>query len=530
MAAGAKKRRPPLAVFFFWSRVRESNPPSRLGKPMHYRCTNPAFRCLFSLAQPERFGKSFFRFFLKKFPCPFCFPAPVVILSPAAAAVWEVFDLDFSQLCACGPEGHAQLKRHVDRCAQQGRSYEFAQCGLPAGCRPARADLGFWRDGEDYLIYFRPTVSYQGPSPRLAGFWRCGSHQRFHSFQALSLRLQLLSGELAASAAPPLFVPLNAALQAKVVGQEAAVEAAAFKLCGHICKRAPLRPLSLIFYGPTCVGKSELGKQIAPVLNQLWGEERYRLVWTELNTFTEAHSVYRLTGAPPGYVGYDDQPILEEVRRSPYTIFMFDELDKAHPAVLKVFMSILDEGRCTARRPDGQGERELDFRQCIFLFTTNADLSAGGGRRLGFSAPEPEPPAPDRETAAPPPGPAGLAQRLLQEDERARQALVRTGVLREIAGRFSGLIGFQPLSGAARAAVTARQIAALGREYGLRITQVDPDLAQALTPPDALSLRSTAGVLEGLLTPLLLSYPGGDGTEEPLRLTGTPDAMQLLPA
>ena len=165
------------------------------------------------------------------------------------------------------------------------------------------------------------------------------------------------------------------------------MEAVSFKLWSHICKREPLRPLSLIFYGPTGVGKSELGKAIAPALNRCLGEERYRLVWTELNTFTQPHSVHRLIGAPPGYVGYDDPPVLEAVRRCPYTVFMFDELDKAHPEVLKVFMSILDEGRCTARREDGQGERELDFRRCILLFTTNADLSSSRICSLGFSPP-----------------------------------------------------------------------------------------------------------------------------------------------
>ena len=73
------------------------------------------------------------------------------------------------------------------------------------------------------------------------------------------------------------------------------MEAVAFKLWSHVSKREPLRPLSLIFYGPTGVGKSELGKAVAPALNRCLGEERYRPVWTELNTFTQAHSVHRLT-------------------------------------------------------------------------------------------------------------------------------------------------------------------------------------------------------------------------------------------
>ncbi len=453
------------------------------------------------------------------------------------------FLLEFAQFCACGPSGYAQLKQRVDACAKLGRSYEFAACRLPAGCRPDSAQLGFWRHGEDYLLYFRPGVAYGGSDPLLRAFFGRGAVQRYPGFGALAGCLHALDENAAAlrpdglrpdglrpdglrpnaqPKEPDLLTRLHRELGSRVLGQEEAVEAAAFKLWSHISKREPLRPLSLIFYGPTGVGKSELGKAVAPALNRCLGEERYRLVWTELNTFTQAHSVYRLTGAPPGYVGYEDAPVLEVVRDWPHTVFMFDELDKAHPEVLKVFMSILDEGRCAARREDKTGSRELDFRRCVLLFTTNTDLSGQERPRLGFA------PTPPRR--APSPGEnssGGLPRRIFQADEAARLALTRSGVLREIAGRFSGLIGFQPLSQAAREAVTARQIAALGREYGLDIAQVEPTLAQALTPKDALSLRSSVPMLEGALTSLFLAHAPLGG--RPLRLEGSPECMTLSP-
>ena len=429
--------------------------------------------------------------------------------------------MEFSQFCACGPSGYAQLKQKVDACARLGRSYEFAGCALPPGCVPAQAQVGFWRTGEDYLLYFRPAVAYGGTEPRLNEFFLRGAVQRYAGFQAMADCLRELDSAFT-SPKPDLFQMLKGELQSRVLGQEEAVEAAAFKLWSYVCKQKPLRPLSLIFYGPTGVGKSELGKSVAPALNRCVGEERFQLVWTELNTFTQAHSVYRLTGAPPGYVGYDDPPVLEAVRRCPHTVFMFDELDKAHPEVLKALMSVLDEGRCTARREDRQGSRELDFRRCVFLFTTNTDLS-GKERRLGFAPSERRAPAPP-----PLPGSANLARRLYQADERARLALARSGVLREIAGRFSGLIGFHPLSGDARVQVTAKQIAALGREYGLEVAHVDPGLARALTPQGAVSPRSTVPMLEGVLTPLFLAHRPLSGA--PLRLEGTIDHPCLLPA
>lgn len=436
--------------------------------------------------------------------------------------------MEFSNFCACGPSGYALLKQRVDACAGVGRSYEFAHCGLPAGCAPSQAHVGFWKKGGDYLLYFRPPVAYKGPDTRLRDFFSRGDVQCFPGFQSLVNCLQSLERPAPPAQDPPSpFQRLNQALQEQVLGQEQAVLAASFKLWNHACKREPLRPLSLIFYGPTGVGKSELGKAVAPALNRCIGEERYHLVWTELNTFTQVHSVYRLTGAPPGYVGYDDPPVLEAVRRCPHTIFMFDELDKAHPEVLKVFMSILDEGRCTARREDEQGNRELDFRRCILLFTTNTDLTRPERLQLGF--------VPSVRTGGQPPlptasGPAGLAQRLYREDESARLALTRSGVLREIAGRFSGLIGFKSLDCAARAAVTAKQIAALGREYGLNVAQVSPGLAQALTPGSAVSPRSVVPMLEGVLTPVFLAHTALAGKGTALRLSGTPEHMHLAPA
>ena len=411
----------------------------------------------------------------------------------------------------------------MDACARLGHSYEFDACRMPAFCRPREARLGFWRHGDDYLLYFRPVVAYDGPDRRLRDFFGRGAVQRYPGFDALTGCLRGLEVTASDPSKPDadLDARLRQELETQVLGQRPAVEAAAFKLRCHVCKREPLRPLSLIFYGPSGVGKSELGKAVAPALNRCLGEDRFRPVWTELNTFTQAHSVYRLTGAPPGYVGYDDPPVLEAVRRCPHTVFMFDELDKAHPEVLKVLMSVLDEGRCTARREDEKGSRELDFRRCIFLFTTNTDLS-DGRPGLGFAPPQ-------RQREPPPDRPVSLAQRLFLADEAARQALIRSGVLREIAGRFNGLIGFRPLDREARVAVTVRQITVLGREYGLHIAQVDPDLAQALTPRDALSPRSNLPLLEGLLTPVFLSgavFPG----QEALRLTGTPDRPALIPA
>ena len=465
----------------------------------------------------------------------------------------------FSQFCTGGPEVLETLRRCIDDLGRQGQGYEFPDCRMPEGCVPRQVALGFLKRDRGYLLYWRPAVAYQGRSPVLSALF-ARSVWRFDSYEAMTARLASLrreaeepvlrtfrppvlsqgpapvsapvsaplpspSSKSAASPWPPLYQRLREELGKQVLGQDRAVEAAAFRLYSHAGKRAPARPLSLIFHGPTGVGKSELGKALAPALERCCAR-RWQFVWTELNTFTQPHSVHRLTGAPPGYVGYEDQPIFEAVRSNPCTVFMFDELEKAHPEVLKVFMSILDEGRCTARQEDSQGSRELDFRRCVFLFTTNTDLS--GTRRLGF-VPDRTPSSAPAQDSALSGTPSALARQLFQSDETARQALARSGVLREITGRFSGLVGFRPLDEAARVGITAKQITALAREYGLNVIQVAPDLARALTPQNALSPRSAVPMLEGVLSPIFLAHtPSAQGREN-LRLSGSVEHMCLTP-
>lgn len=457
-------------------------------------------------------------------------------------------DVNFSQICSASQACWDALHRHVDFCGSQDRSYEFPDCSMPAGCLPNRALLGFSRQRDGYyLLYWRPAVDYIGSSRVLYALFQ-RNIWRFPNFEAMADRLQSLSWELgrtssesrcdtlptptsapgsrtASAAWPSLYLRLAGDLRQSVLGQERAVAATAFRLYGHIGKHEPARPLSLVFYGPTGVGKSELGKALAPALGRCSGR-RYQFVWTDLNTFTQPHSVHRLIGAPPGYVGYDDQPVFEVVRQAPYTVFMFDELEKAHPEVLKVFMSILDEGRCTAHRPDDVGERELDFRRCVFVFTTNADLTPAGMRPMGFSPAQEDPPATMDKKAA---TPAELAEQLFLDNESARRAMVRSGVLTEIAGRFSGFVRFHTLDEASKLAVMVKQITTLGREYGLRIARVDPSTARALVAgrDGALSARSLVSVLEGVLTPAFIQ--ASSAGPKTFRLSGLPGDLQLIP-
>jgi ATP-dependent Clp protease ATP-binding subunit ClpB len=155
------------------------------------------------------------------------------------------------------------------------------------------------------------------------------------------------------------------ALRARVVGQEEAVVAVS-----NAVRRAraglqdPNRPIgSFLFLGPTGVGKTELTKALAAFL---FDDER-ALLRVDMSEYMEKHSVARLIGAPPGYVGYDEGGALTEaVRRRPYQVILFDEVEKAHPDVFNVLLQVLDDGRLT----DGQG-RTVDFRNTLIVLTSN---------------------------------------------------------------------------------------------------------------------------------------------------------------
>ncbi|WP_433681365.1 ATP-dependent chaperone ClpB [Nocardia sp. CA-119907] len=164
----------------------------------------------------------------------------------------------------------------------------------------------------------------------------------------------------------------------RVVGQTEAVQAVS-----DAVRRAragvadPNRPTgSFMFVGPTGVGKTELAKALADFL---FDDER-AMVRIDMSEYSEKHAVARLVGAPPGYVGYDQGgQLTEAVRRRPYTVVLFDEIEKAHPDVFDILLAVLDEGRLT----DGQG-RTVDFRNTILILTSN--LGAGGDREVVMSA------------------------------------------------------------------------------------------------------------------------------------------------
>jgi ATP-dependent Clp protease ATP-binding subunit ClpC len=221
-------------------------------------------------------------------------------------------------------------------------------------------------------------------------------------------------------------------LHQRVIGQEEAVQAVAETIRHARAGLAePDRPLgSFLFMGPTGVGKTELVKALA---ERLFATEK-ALVRIDMSEYREPHTVARLIGSPPGYVGYGEGgQLTEPVRRRPYSVILLDEIEKAHPEVWNVLLQVLDDGRLT----DGEG-RTVDFTNTVVVMTSN--LGAGKAKRaMGFTAAAAEP----------------AADRMAEAAKRA--------FLPEFLNRIDEIVVFEPL--------TEEQVLRIGELICERITQ-----------------------------------------------------------
>jgi ATP-dependent Clp protease ATP-binding subunit ClpB len=226
-------------------------------------------------------------------------------------------------------------------------------------------------------------------------------------------------------------------LRARVIGQEEAVDAVAGAVlrsrAGLSDRNQPLG--SFLFLGPTGVGKTETAKALA---RELFDDEKH-LVRIDMSEYMESHSVSRLIGAPPGYVGYDEGgQLTEAVRRRPYTVVLLDEVEKAHPQVWNTFLQVFDDGRLT----DGQG-RTIDFTNTVIVMTSNlgsAEIQAGTTAGGDFAP--------------------GTRDAVLDT--------VRRHFRPEFLNRLSDIVVFRPLSRANIRSIVVKQVELIGRRLADR--------------------------------------------------------------
>jgi ATP-dependent Clp protease ATP-binding subunit ClpB len=246
-------------------------------------------------------------------------------------------------------------------------------------------------------------------------------------------------------------IQMETRLHERVVGQDAAIGAVA-----NAIRRAraglqdPNRPLgSFVFLGPTGVGKTELARALAAFLF----DDEHAMVRIDMSEYQEKHTVSRLIGAPPGYVGYEEAgQLTEAIRRRPYAVVLFDEIEKAHPEVLNVLLQLLDDGRLT----DAKG-RTVDFKNAVVIMTSNL-------------------------------GSQFIAERAMREaieiDEGTRRLVMdalRAHFPPEFLNRVDDVIVFHPLGREHLAQIIDIQLRALARRLADRKISVDlTDAAKAL--------------------------------------------------
>lgn len=238
-----------------------------------------------------------------------------------------------------------------------------------------------------------------------------------------------------------------------VLGQEAAVQALAGVVARHSARVAPKRPAVLFAVGPTGVGKTRVAEMLAKVMRERsGGSQRFGFLRLDMTEYQEAHRVSQLIGSPQGYVGHGDgAQLVDALRTNPRTVVLFDEIEKAHPSILRLLMNAMDAGRLSTASRNGEG-REIDCREAFFIFTSNLDAQ---GILAELTARN------------------GLGDRCI-EDEICRRRVRKAGIAPEIVGRIGRFLVFRPLSAETRAAILALTISEIATEYGVVVQFIEP--------------------------------------------------------
>ncbi|MBT3380514.1 MAG: ATP-dependent Clp protease ATP-binding subunit [Lentisphaerae bacterium] len=363
----------------------------------------------------------------------------------------------------------------------KGRCIRFRDQEMPQRASPRHAHVGFEVEPgtAKSILYVQYGVACPNASPEVEQWFTTGE-KHFPDFQSLRAWVQReLASVYSASAGNersvsdltdmqairdqvadddgPLFIDEDDLLQQLkrlVRGQDDALSGMVRRVCRHCARSKPTRPAVLFEVGPTGVGKTRAAESLAKCLRRPGTEgSRYGFVRLDMSEYQEQHRVSQLLGAPQGYVGYGEGSQLLDALANPRTVVLFDEIEKAHPAVLRALMNAMDAGRLsTAGRTNGS--REIDCRQAIFIFTSNleaSDILKELADKDAFGVPE-------------------------IEDEVCRRRLRSSGVAPEIIGRIGRFLVFRPLTPEIRAEILALSIVEVAAEYDVAVERIEPSV------------------------------------------------------
>lgn len=360
---------------------------------------------------------------------------------------------------------------------------------LPPGSRPARGRVGVEEHPDGVALHVQRGVAYDGHDATVRQWIGSGSRtfpsldhlgEWLRSFTAMREPAAVVPAARPTGAAPqdltsldevaaPETAPvraedLHALLAERVVGHGDVLRAVADGAARHATKPFPRRPWSVVLLGPTGVGKTSVATALGEALDGLG--DGWRTLRLDMSELAERHSVARLVGAPPGYVGYGDRSLATALAENPRHVVLFDEIEKAHPEVLLALMNLIDAGRL-----DSATRGRVPAERAVLVFTSNVTV----------------PVEPDA-------GPT-----LDDGDRRGRRALVEHGFPREVVGRFGLVATMRDLSGTDLAAAAAMAVARVAADYGREVVDVEPAYLSGLLAEvdrDGLGIRGLEHVVD----------------------------------
>jgi hypothetical protein len=427
------------------------------------------------------------------------------------------------------------LEERARRCCVRFRDQE-----MPPGCNPNQAGIGFEisESPPTARLFVERGIQYTGPDSTLSEWFQAGVKQ-FPDFSALRAWIdgplnQAFSRQPAAghpidehsvtgrtateltdinavnegirNVFHPLYLNetiLFERLRRRIIGQDPALKGLAEVIANHIARKRPAHPAVVFEVGPTGVGKTRTAEMLGPVLREFDNENNgYQFLRLDMTEYQEPYRLSQLIGSPQGYVGHGEgSQLVDSLSANPRTIVLFDEIEKAHPNILRVLMNTMESGRLSnaSRTPTG---REIDCRRDVFIFTSNLEAREILNELESRSA--------FGNTAI--------------EDEVCRRRICAQGIPQEIVGRIGRFLVFRPLSPEIRAKILAMAVAEVGEEYGLQVTYVESgviiDIMQK-TRSEGFGVRPERFLIDHLLGGAF-AKAAAHGTRAPVTVVGPP--------
>ena len=437
-----------------------------------------------------------------------------------------------------------ESKRILDRDLYERKSVVIRGVDLPRDFRPSTTDVVvILLEGNTCEVYIDSLVSYSGPSeawrgicsrPESEGGARLVTSVRGDLFTVVN-QLSILLAE--ATPAPrldveslteidtvieglvPQAVPESSSideealldrLKTRVLGQDGALRALCSEVARHMAKSAPSRPVAIFALGPTGVGKTRSAQELADAMRDLEGDGATSFLRLDMNEYQEEYRISQLLGAPQGYIGHGSgSQLLEVLQREGRAIVLFDEIDKAHPAILKVLMNAMDAGRISSAG-EIEGSREVDCRGAIFIFTSNHDATEVIGDADALTT--------------------DVYEHRFEVDDIARKRLLEARVAPEIIGRLSRFLLFLPLDEQTRAAIVTLAVQESAEEYGLSVTYIEPSViieVMRVATDGGFGARPIRYLVDDLLGRAFVAAVAEDLNGKSVRVCGPPFSLEV---